>query len=65
MYNKAFELIQHFLSSDYLYISILNRIHNQPSRDVLRKSCPENMKQIYRKTPMLKCDFNKIALHLY
>ena len=23
------------------------------------------MEQIYRRTPMPKCDFNKIALHLY
>ena len=30
----------------------------QPSRDVLRKRCSENMQQIYRRTPMPKCDFN-------
>ena len=34
----------------------------QPSRGVLRKRCSENMKQIYRRTPMPKCDFNKIVL---
>ena len=28
---------------------------------VLNKRCSENMKQIYRRTPMLKCDFNKVA----
>ena len=27
----------------------------------LVKRCPENMQQIYRRTPMLKCDFNKAA----
>ena len=37
----------------------------QPSRGVLRKKCSENMQQIYRRTPMLKCDFNKVALQLY
>ena len=29
--------------------------HKQPSRGTLRKSCSENMQQIYRRTLMLKC----------
>ena len=33
----------------------------QPPRDVLKKRCPENIQQIYRRTPMPKCDFNKVA----
>ena len=33
-------------------------------RRVLRKRCSENMQQIYRRTPILKYDFNKIALQL-
>ena len=37
----------------------------QPTRGVLRKSSSENMQQIYSKTPMPKCDFNKVALQLY
>ena len=28
---------------------------------VLRKRCAENMQQIYRRTPMPKCDFYKVA----
>ena len=32
-------------------------IQNQPSRVVLRKRCSKNMQQIYRRTPMPKCDF--------
>ena len=36
----------------------------QPSRGVLRKRCSENMQQIYRRTPMPKCDFNEIALQV-
>ena len=32
---------------------------------VLRKMCSENMQQFYRRTPMPKCDFNKVALQLY
>ena len=33
----------------------------QPSRGVLGKRCSENMQQIYRRTPMPKYDFNKVA----
>ena len=32
-------------------------------RVVLSKRCSENMQQIYRRIPMLKCNFNKVALH--
>ena len=34
------------------------------SRGVLGKRCSENMHQIYRRTQMPKCDFNKVALQL-
>ena len=40
-------------------------IQKQPSRGVPRERCSENMQQIYRRTPMPKCDFNKVALKLY
>ena len=36
----------------------------EPFRAVLRKRCSENMHQIYRRTPMSKCDFNKVAKRL-
>ena len=42
-----------------------DHIQKQPSRGVHSKSCSENMQQIYRRTPMSKCDFNKIAKQLY
>ena len=32
-----------------------------PSRGFLVKRCSENMQKIYRKIPMPKCDFNKVA----
>ena len=32
-------------------------------RGALRKKCSENMQQIYRGTPMLMCDFNKVTLN--
>ena len=35
-------------------------LQKQPSRDVFRKRCSKNMQQIYRRTSMPKCDFNKI-----
>ena len=34
------------------------KMQKYPSRGVLRKKYSENMLQIYRKTPMPKCDFN-------
>ena len=39
--------------------------HKEPSSGVLRKMCSENMQQIYRRTPMPKCDSNKAikAMH--
>ena len=33
----------------------------QPYRGVLRKRCSEDIQQIYKRTPMPKCDFNKVA----
>ena len=42
--------------------STLNSLYQkQPSSGVLRKRCSENMQQIYSRTPMSKCDFNKVA----
>ena len=37
----------------------------QPSKGVLGKRCSENMQQIYWRTPMPKCKFNKVAWQLY
>ena len=34
-------------------------IEKQPPRGVARRRCSENMQQIYRRTAMPKCDFNK------
>ena len=46
--------------------NMTNLVHSQkqPSRGVFIKSCSENMQQIYRRTPMLKCDFNIVAKQL-
>ena len=40
-------------------------MQKQPTRGFPKKSCSENMQHIYKKTPMLKYDFNKVALKLY
>ena len=40
----------------------LSKYQKQPSRSVHRKRCSENMLQIYRRTLIPKCDFNKVAL---
>ena len=37
----------------------------QPFIGVFIKRYSENIQQIYKGTPMLKCDFNKIALQLF
>ena len=44
---------------------LISDCQKQPSRGVLRKSCSENMQWIYRRTPMRKCDFIKVAKQLY
>ena len=40
-------------------------LQKQPSNDVLWKRCSENMPQIYRRSLMPKCDFNKVTKQLY
>ena len=36
-------------------------IQKQPPKGGPRKRCSEKMKQIFRRTPTAKCDFNKVA----
>ena len=36
-------------------------LQNVFSTGILRKMCSENMQQIYRRIPIAKCDFNKVA----
>ena len=38
---------------------------SSPSEVFLGKGFSENMQQNYRRTPMPKCDFNKVAEQLY
>ena len=46
------------------FIKLAEWLQKQPSRCVIRKRCFKNMQKIYRRTPIPKCDFNKIALHV-
>ena len=48
--------------SDWTGFEEIN-VKKQPPRGVPGKRCSENMQQIYRRTPMPKCDFNKVAKH--
>ena len=43
----------------YLDRKVTDTIKKQPPRGVPRKRCSENMQQIYRRKPMLKCNFSK------
>ena len=39
--------------------------YKQPFRGILKKRCCENIKQIYRRTPTPKNDFNKVAIYQF
>ena len=52
--NKLFKL--------YLSTKIKQK---QPSVGVLITRCSENVQQVYRRTPMPKCGFNKVAKQIY
>ena len=54
---------KHILIFFVCVIQSWKEIQKQPPRGVPRKRCFENMQQIYRRTPMSKCDFSKVALH--
>ena len=54
------------IESETVFLACLSflkfHFQKQPSRGVLRKRCSENMRQIYRRTPMPKCNFIEITL---
>ena len=61
-YQLAFRIT--LLDCFWAYFQISN-FGKQPSKGVPRKRSSENMQQIYWRTPMPKCDFNKVAYQLY
>ena len=52
-----------WLCDALLLISLL--INNKLSRSVHGKRCSDKMQQIYKRTPITKCTFNKVARQLY
>ena len=55
----------HFSRSDSSKrIFIVSNEQKKPSRDLFKKRCFENMQQIYKRTPMRKCDFKNL-LHIF
>ena len=69
VFLMALYVIHCFYHSSHSFICasffVATKVQKQPSIDVLIKRCSENMQQIYRRTPTPKCDFNKVANHLY
>ena len=58
-----FVIQDQFAQGMFTEVCIKNKI--DIPRGVFRKRCSENMLQIYKRTPMPKCAFNKFALQLY
>ena len=65
-YSWVINLAIKYFSPGYIFprkVQNLQRynLQKQPPRGIPRKRCSENMQQIYRRTPMPECDFNKNA----
>ena len=52
-------------SQPHFYVCTHTQFRSSRSEVFFSKRCSENMQQIYRRTPITKCDFNKAALQLY
>ena len=64
--KQFFIRLQLTFSQKRKYILVWSKTdQKQPSTGVLRKKHSENMQQIYRRTPMPKCDFNNVAKHYH
>ena len=57
--------IRSFMVAGLWKKAVINTIVKQPFRGVLKKRYSENMLQIYRRTPAVKCDFKKVALQIF
>ena len=49
----------------YDKVARTNNLEEQPLRGVPKKRYSENMQQIYSRTAMPKCDFDKVASELW
>ena len=59
------QLTYHFPTSLWRERMLNKNNKKQLSKGVPGKRCSENMQQIYRRTTMWKCDFNKVAKRLF
>ena len=64
-------VMENFIFVQYLFCCLWIRFYRpqqhlqkQLSRSVLIKTCSENMQQIYRRTPIPKCDFNEVTFSI-
>ena len=66
-YDDSLYHWQNFFKIDQLvkFFQISKVYPKAAPRGFLIKKCSENMEQICRKTPILKCDFNKVAKQRY
>ena len=64
-FSQSFFFECHPESLKWRCFAVSWKLQKQPPRGELKKRCSENMQQIYRRTPMSKYDFNKVALQLY
>ena len=57
------DLLFGICSSSYNFVIVLQGCvtQKQPSKGVVIKRCSENMQQIYSRTTMPKCGFNKVT----
>ena len=58
-------MVFNYFLNDPAVLPKSDNLQKQPTRGVPRKRRSENMQQIYRRAPMPKCDFNKVAKQLY
>ena len=59
--TKINEQIADYRNQKRQKFDIFQKTQKQPFRGVLEKRCSENMQQMYRRTPMPKRGFNKVA----
>ena len=63
-------MLLHFIHSISNNSGIVTRLHENFRKakiqiiEAVHQRCSENMQQTYRRTPMSKCDFNKVPLQL-
>ena len=64
--NCRSRLFTEFIQTQKRYLTLLDKTVFRSSRPqvFLRKVVLKNTQQIYRRTPIPKCDFNKVALQL-